>query len=297
VALLLTIAAVLGAASPPTPPTVPEASGLNLPQLSAEPPLNLPGLAPEPGNTAAPFGAPGDGPEGEAMSQAEAQEAYDALTQALGENPLTQRAGAALAQGDADQAADDLRDLAAAADAIGPEARQQLADSLQRAAERIQGALPDTANELREAARGLVDGGPGADESAADALESLARLVESLDDARGMRPDQNARRDESGDGNAGSAGQGTAGREQQSAGSVERLQDDGQAFELPEGQAQVDDRVLQPPQNPGGATEQRDLPYDQGASSGSVGAGEQSADRLSLPWRLRNVIQRYFSPP
>jgi hypothetical protein len=295
-AILIILAVAIGAITAPVPPTVADADSPPLPALSPEPQLNLPGLAPAGGpGSQAPFGSPegAAGPDG--LGASEAQEAYDALTQALGENPITQRAASSLAQGNASQAAEDLRDLAAQADSLSPDARQQLAGSLRRAADQLEQSAPDVAEQLREAAEGLADTGPESGDRAASALEDLARLVEALDDARGAPAGDMAGSEQPGDaGQGGGAGQGSAGREQQSAGTVERLQGEGQAFELPEGDLEGDG-VLQPPEHPGSATEQRETPYSQGTVRGT--GGDQPADRLSLPWRLRNVIQRYFSPP
>jgi hypothetical protein len=85
-------------------------------------------------------------------------------------------------------------------------------------------------------------------------------------------------------------------RETQSGGTTERLQTDGQPVELPSGEVPPDEQgVLQPPEHGDTATDTTNVPYSQTGASGS--GGSQAADPLSFPWRLRRVIQRYFSPP
>jgi hypothetical protein len=63
---------------------------------------------------------------------------------------------------------------------------------------------------------------------------------------------------------------------------------------LPESQS-LDAGSLRPRYDPSQAYQYRSVPYVYVNASGA--GGEQPADPLSIPWRLRNVIQRYFSPP
>jgi hypothetical protein len=156
--------------------------------------------------------------------------------------------------------------------------------------------------------------------STADALEELAQMIESADGARAGQGDSegapgNAAGSEGGsqggDGSEGasstegnnasgtqSGAQGSAGEqstaEEQSTGSVESLVAAGDAVSLRRSES-LDPGALRPADNPGRATDRRSVPY---VHYGAAGAGgEQASDPLTIPWRLRNIIERYFSPP
>jgi hypothetical protein len=64
--------------------------------------------------------------------------------------------------------------------------------------------------------------------------------------------------------------------------------------ELPADQAPDGNGILQPPEHTSAPDTTTNTPYSQTGTSGS--GGDQPSDPLSFPWRLRRVIQRYFSP-
>jgi hypothetical protein len=276
----------------------------DVPALPTEPPVSLPGTAPEDAlEPPAPDSSGGEQENGgsqnvqaDAVPPEGAQAALDALTEALGEQALTQSAAADLAQGDAAAAAERLWALADQAASLDPEARQALAESLREAADQTRDAAPGVADQIDEAADAIApdEGDPA--ESAAEAaagLEGLANLLEALDQSRQSNSSGTA-----GTGGTG-AGQGEGadvGRETQTGGTTDRLQTEGQPVELPADQIPPDEGgVLVPPEHDETATGTTDAPYTQTGASGS--GGNQPADPLSFPWRLRRVIQRYFSPP
>jgi hypothetical protein len=253
--------------------------------LSGPVEVPLPGAPPElSGSAAAP--APG----GQPIDPAAAQQALEALAEALGQQSITQAAGDALGQGNAEQAAEALRELADQADGLSEAAREALADSLRQAAEDTANASPEIAQEILESANALEYG------NATGALEDLAQLVEDLDAARqgGLAQEEEQPGAGSGAGQgAGSGSGGTTGRETQPEGSTERLQGESEVVDLPEDEA-TGDSVLQPPRPDSEASEQRSTPYTHTGASGS--GGSPGTDPLSFPWRLRDVVQKYFSP-
>ena len=302
VALALLFGIYLNATTLDAPPplTAAAAQPPNLPALTAEEPAPLPGLAPEdqpeppPGSEDSQQNTAGKTPSAD-----EAQAAMDALTEALGEQAITQSAAADLAQGNAEGAADRLRQLADQAGELDPEARQGLADSLQDAADQLADTAPDVSQALQDAAQGIAPSEGDPAESAAEAaaaLEDLANLIEGLDQARTSGTSGTSEPAGSGGSAAGDAEGNSVDRESQSGGTTQRLQTDGQPVELPADQLTEDQTgVLQPPEHTGSATDTVNTPFTQTGASGT--SSNQPADPLSFPWRLRRVIQRYFSPP
>lgn len=306
VAMAMLVAIYLNATTLDAPSPLAASNGQppTLPALGPEVPVDLPGQAP-----ADELGAPdpagadeqqpsdeGQPVPGEAIDPEAAQAAMEALTEALGEQPLTQSAAADLAQGDAEAAAERLRDLAGDAASLDPQARQALAESLREAADETRATAPGVADQIAEAANAIAPDEGDPTESAAEAaagLEDLADLVEALEQTRST-----------GGSDAAGAGGTSAGdnqgesvdRETQTGGTTERLQNEGQPVELPAEQAPEDEMgVLQPPSHENTPTDTINTPYTQTGASGT--GGSQPADPLSFPWRLRRVIQRYFSPP
>jgi len=263
----------------------------SLPPLAAEPQVPMPGLSPQLGEGGSPFGGAGEEGSGGAggLDSLAAQEALDALGEALGGNSVTQLAAAALAQGDAEGAAQELRELADASEDISPETQQQLAESLREAASEVQDSAPEAAQEMLEAAQALQSADPG---EAASGLESLAQLIEDLSEAQ----DNSEGADTLEGGQQGGVGA-NGGREQSGSGSIERLpSEEGEAMELPQGDENIDEAgVLMPPSHEVDPSGQQGTPLTQtGAQDGAVG---QISDPLNYPWRLRGVVQRYFSAP
>ena len=311
----------------PPRPVVAHASYVPLPAPGAEPLVELPGIPAQMQPSLASQLATGEDP-GEAAtlnSAAAAQEVLDELAEALRNQTFTETAGEALNQGAIEQAASELRELAQNADALSDEARRDLAESLMAAAEALQDSAPEQAADLREMAESLLENNSNSaaqNAATADALEGLAQMIESADGDRSRPGDQGSQlpgggggqgQDAEGDTGAGGtgsaepsgaedaagdeAGAGSAGKvgnEELSTGSVESLQAQGVAVPLPESQS-LDSGSLRPAYDPAQAYQHRSVPYVYVGASGE--GGEQPADPLSIPWRLRNVIQRYFSPP
>ena len=263
------------------PPDIPNAAYEPPPSLAAEVEVPLPGAPPDLN------GAPADeapGGDGQPTDPGAAQQALEALAEALSEQSITQSAGAALAQGDTGRAAEALRELADQAGSLSEQSLQALAESLREAAQETQGASPEVAEAINEAANALQGGDPSS------GLENLAQLVEQLDEA--LR--NGGAGDDVGLG-AGAGSGGTTGREIQADGSTERLQGESEMVDLPEDELPPDEEsILQPPQDDSEATEQRSTPYTHTGATGS--GGTQAGDPLTFPWRLRDVVQRYFSP-
>lgn len=311
----------------PAVPTVGHATFEPLPPPGAEPMVQLPGVpaALQPSLTSQVASGDDFADAATFNSAAAAQNVLDKLAEALRNQSFTETAGEALSQGAVDQAASDLRELAQNADALSDEARRDLAESLMAAAEALQESAPEQAEKLREMAESLLQNTSNSaaqNAATADTLEGLAQMIESGDGDRasasepGSEPGSNlGGSGQSGEGQSGEsgdsssaeassgesaagdeAGAGSAGRvgaEESSTGSVESLQTQGVAVPLPESQS-LDSGSLRPEYNPSQAYQYRSVPYVYVGASGA--GGEQPADPLSIPWRLRNVIQRYFSP-
>jgi hypothetical protein len=276
------------------PPTVSlPGQPADLPPLAAESDTAMPGLPPELSQGPGPFGDQNAGGQGE-LSPLEAQQALDTLTDALGKQPLTESAASALAQGDAKQAAQDLRELADATRDISPEAQAQIGDSLLDASNDIGDAAPDLSERLANAAHELRSQDPAA---GSDALSDVAQMIEDLNQAVNGANGTDSQLNGDGASLGGGAGRGTnGGREQAANGDTNQLQDEGDPFELPPGDTLPQDAgALGPPDHSLQPQGQRSTPFTQaGSDGGSVG---QISDPLSFPWRLKSVVQRYFSSP
>jgi hypothetical protein len=310
----------------PAPPTVTHTSFVPLPAPGLEPQVALPGAPAEAQPSLASQIATGLDP-GEAAtlnSAAGAQEVLDELAEALRQQSFTEAAGESLSQGALEQAASELRELAQDADALSDEARNDLAESLMAAADALQDSAPDQAERLRDMAESLLENtsnSAAVNAATADALEGLAQMIEAADGDRtqpgsdGTEVGSTGSTGQEGAGEEGEAGAGASGGEgsaegeggqetgagggqvgveESSTGSVESLRSQGIAVPLPEGQS-LDSGSLRPRYDPSQAYQYRSVPYVHVNASGQ--GGEQAADPLSIPWRLRNVIQRYFSPP
>ena len=310
-------------------PTLTHAAYQALPPVGLEPLVDLPGVpaAYQPAHAgqvtdAANAQAGAEDAQGLAQSAA-AQEVLDALAEALSIPSLTQSAGTALAQGDTERAADELRSLAQEAEGIGSDARQALVEAMAQAAERLADSAPEVSEQLNEDGGALTQNQSDAaaqTSATADALESLAQMIEQAGSQR-VNPNQtndapgdsntsgagsNNQSSEGADGQDGDTSDATGGQtggtgagnrgapEEQGTGSLESLRAAGGAVPLPPSES-LDPGSLRPAENPGQAHARRSVPYAYLDASGAGGA--QPSDPLSIPWRLRNVIQRYFSPP
>ncbi|GEM_PF-460867 len=226
------------------------------------------------------------------------QRNLDALADALRDQGITRPAAEALDQGNLEQAAKDLRELADQASQLSDAARQRLADSLRRAAAQIQQSNPDLAQQLRDSARGLERG----DDNAAQALENLARAIEQQGQqtqaagaAQPQAGDQAGQTGQDGQGQGnepgGGSGAGNVGAgEQRPIANPGRLGVDGQPVEL---DVQGDGTTGAPPPEQATAG---GLSAVGGVSGGdSSGNGGSGLDPLRVPLEERDVVQDYFT--
>jgi hypothetical protein len=238
-----------------------------------------------------------------------------ALADALRDQGATRPAAEALDRGDLGGAAQRLRELADQADQLSQSARDDLAESLRGAAQRIAPANPSLADQLRRSAEGLEQGG----QKASQALDDLARAIEGLQTTQapaggdqgqtgqqggqtgqqgGQSGDQGAQSgDQGGQGDAGQganpggAGRGAAG-EQRPAGRTERLGVPGQPVPLDtEGPGQV---AAEPSDRP--PTTSNVVPGTTGGDSSSDRRVQIGTDPLRVPLDERDVVQNYFRP-
>jgi hypothetical protein len=253
----------IGASPLPLPPLVsPEDPALPFaeeppPQQQAQAPGGDPGAG-TPGESGAPGqqpGAPGEQQAAGGQPSASGDpRTMEALADALRDQGATRPAADALDRGDPSGAAQQLRELADQADQLSQDAREDMADSLRDAADRIEANDPALADQLRDSADGLEQGG----QDAAQALDDLARAIEDLQD-----------------------GQQTAGGSQGQPGQ------DGQGGE-PGGQ---DGQGGEPGDQPGGQGGQDGQGGDGGQAGGPGGAGSgageqrqsESSERLGVP--------------
>jgi hypothetical protein len=276
--------------------SLPAADYVPLPSLGQEPTVNLPGLPPElSANQSPPFISPEEAQTDSLdVDPATAQQALDALARALAEASATQSAANSLAQGDTQQAALDLRQLAEAAESLDPATRAQLADQLQQTADDLSASAPDVAEQLQQLAENLRNPDPA---FAGEALAALARLVEDLRGAQNPNA-QTAQREggSSAPNQTGGVGfSSTAGRETQTGAPSDRLASEGELVRLTEGEALFTEaRTLQGPSYDDAAEAEGAVSSSaQGEGSGS--AGGVGSDPLTYSWRWRDVVQGYFS--
>lgn len=292
----------------PVAPVIPPADYVPIPAPGSEATVRLPGLPPEMAAGPSAFLAPESADETMAIDSAAAQEALDALAEAFSQHDLTAPAADALQQGDPGGSAEALRSAADSADQFSQAARDALAQHFNHAAGQSQAAAPEAAAEMAQAAKQMADmRGTPQDQaaSAAAALERMARLVESLEQARQAGAEAGAQQGsppEGGEGDLEGAGGDEAGlgstaqREAQSSHYTDRLDGAGEPLELPEGASEAaESGLLQGPStgDPASGPPQSD-PFSQAGTSGS--GGGPAADPLRHPWRWRHVVQRYFSP-
>jgi hypothetical protein len=108
----------------------------------------------------------------------EARRDLATLGDAMDDHPATRPAAEAIARGDYDQAAEELRDLAANADELSPEAREQLANDLDEAADQ----MSDPNGELAQATRNAADGLREGEQSAEQGMQELGDAVQETGD-------------------------------------------------------------------------------------------------------------------
>lgn len=277
--------------------------GGDIPALGA---ANVPAFAPAAtrirppeatGNPGAAPGETGDGPTSEevqarAQRSNEAQRDLSTLGQALDDHAVTRSAAEAIADGDYDEAAAELREVAADADQMSQESRSALADDLDQAADQMSPGSSSLSEASRTAADGLREGGEtaqqgvnelgnavqetGSDVASQQELRdqmTQAQAQESAQSSAEANPQEGQQGQESTSGDQ--SGQQTG--EPGEAGSGEQASGDPQQGEGGEGQ------------QPGAGEGQPAEPGGEGADAApSDGAQQQSADRGSNPGGARD---------
>lgn len=158
---------LIGAGLPPLPPLAQPQS----PDQPAEEPFTPP-QGQQPGGQQP--GAPDSAQQGQ--PGATDPQSMSAIADALRDQSATRPAADALDQGDTAGAAQQLRELADQAGQLSQQARSDLANELEGAADQLQQSNPELADQLRESASGLEQGG----QEASEALDDLASAVEGL---------------------------------------------------------------------------------------------------------------------
>lgn len=285
-------------------PAAAEPAGL--PSLGSAPgfgdvfPSGIPGLAGD--APAGPEGSPGGQAPGSAGEGAGAiDNILSDLGEALSEHPETAEIGEALQNGDLNEAAAAIERTADNVDLLPEDARQNMQEALQQAAQDARDAgQEDLAEDLQAAADALGNTDPN-NPMAADALDELAENLRDLGEVFGSMgqpgeqdgdgtqegPDVGSSAGESGSG----AGAGTQGLPEP----LSRLEGAGEDFSIEGG----DDPsgLLQPStgsQSPSGTS------TGSTSSGGSVPAGTGAINSVltpySFPWNWRDVVSDYFSP-
>lgn len=287
------------------------ASGPLLPE--AQSPVALPTLPPPvvPTSVAPPTPTPEPVAEQPPQIPPENQAAADAIADALRDNGATRSAADALDQGDAAQAASELRELADQAEQIGAQARRDIAEGLREAADQLRGERPDLASGLAQQAEALQRGG----EEAAQALEDLARTVEELGQPGEQLAEASAPAgSENQPGPSSEAGSGQQGQEGQQNGGgsgAGDLEGEGRGAQ-PGDTAQAEGDTLPLPESgdTGGPTTPATGPRGPQIELGAGGTGETrnpggnagnqplggEPDPLRIPLEYRDVVEDYFSP-
>ncbi len=279
--------------------------------------IGLPGLASAPSyDDVFPSGIPGlsdplvGDPEGNAASGsggmtpeeiAAIDNILSDLGEALSEHPETAEAGEALQDGDLEGAAAAIERTADNVDLLPEEARQNMQEALQQAAQQARAAgQEELAEDLERAAAALESTDPN-DPLTADALDELADGLRELGETFGamaqagepetLGPPDNAPQVGSAEGGSGSgAGQGAQGSPEP----ITRLDGQGEDFTI-EGSG-----------TPGGllAPSSGGDPTGTGGTSATVGSGSPgdtgTIDSIltpySFPWRWLSIVSDYFSP-
>lgn len=304
-------------------PDLPNATAVDLPPAWEEPKAEAV-IPPDPQLMPPPFQ-----PEMQAQqtqSEEALRQALGALADALRDQAVTRSIAEALDRGDLAGAAAGLRRLADQLGDLSAQARTQLGEALQEAAQNSGGNAPSLTEPSQAGSQAL-----GADDlqTAQQALEALAEAIESIaqtpqesaqaepqpsgdpsqqngqaqanqegegqpqteGEAQAQQPGQSEQPGENGGAGPGS-GEGEGGNQPTED---ERLAMEGQPLEL-ESEGESDQQVLQPAKldaQAGNETTQ-DSPF--GRPPANAAAGDLGPDPLAYPWAKREVIRRYFTP-
>ncbi len=233
-----------------------------------------------------------------------ASETAAAIADALRDNGATRAAADALDRGDTQAAASAIRQLADRADQLSPAARNEIADSLQTAADKLSASQPEQAQQLQQQARAIREGGS----TTVRGLEDLAQSIDNLN-GQGRPPvADNQSGDQSGQPQPGSGSSSNATSDQpEQAGSGSGNQNAGATRSVPPASQPGQDVPLPPAPDPEGQTTPGGngsaavtLP---GSTSGSGGSGagtpggnvaDNISDPATIPPELRDAIQNYF---
>jgi hypothetical protein len=245
----------------------------------------------------------------------EAQQAAEAIADALRDNGATRAAADALDQGNPSDAASELRELADQADQLGRQAREDIAQGLREAAEQLSDSQPGLSEQLEQQAEAMERGG----KETAEALEDLARTVEQLDQAGEQAAEQeqpaggeqSQEQDQSGQGQQQDqqGGEGQPGSAPGS-GAGDQLGGEERGAQDDTAEAQGDNVPLPPSDNTNGPTTSATGPKGPTVQLGAGGTGEThttgsspgdeplqgEADPLAIPSEYRDVVEDYFSP-
>jgi len=295
---LIAIAALLGAMLlvDALSPRIPSAAEIELPASGQEPKADEV-IPPDP--VLMP-------PPPQPISQAQLQAALEALADALRDQAVSRAAAESLDRGDLGGAAEELRRLADRLEGLSEQARQQLGESLQEAADNMGGNVPSLSQPLQNGSQALErSDSPGASQ----ALEQLAEALDALDQGQGENPQQNGEpqpaapgsegetgQDGDGGGDGAGDGEGGEGEDGLLGEEEERLPIDGEPVEL-ESESELDDRVLQPSELDAQATGDERTSDSPFARQPLNAAGDDlGPDSLSYPWEKRDIIRQYFTP-
>jgi hypothetical protein len=286
------------------PLATPDSAPLDLPPLAEAPtyddlfPSGIPGLTQSQGN---------DPGQSDPLTPDQASSLDDILSElgdALSENPETAPAGEALQQGDLEKAAAEIERLADELDSLPEEARENVEAALQRAAEQAeQTGQQDLADALEQAADSLDDQNPNNLE-AAEALDDLASEFRKLEDqfaSMGQAGDQEPatepaegeqQANNSEGGNAAGTGNGSEGQSEP----IERLEGEGNTVEItgdetPSGLLGSGEATGTPTNGDGGPI------IAGGGGPGDPNPIQSILTPYNFPWRWRDVVSKYFSPP
>jgi len=213
--------------------------------------------------------------EAKAQRSQQARRDLQQLAQALDDHSVTRSAAEAIQQGDYEAAANDLRDLAENADQLSPEARQGLADDLDKASQQMSGESNDLSDAASAASDGLRQGGDQAKDGLnqlGDAVDKTGQQVVSQQELAGQMQQAQA---------AEASGQ----QGQQSSDQAQSSQDSQAASNPQDAQAQMHDTSGQNSQPSQGADAQpgQGQPNDsqqeqQGPQQGNTQQGAQSSE-------------------
>lgn len=253
------------------------------------------------------------------LGQEQLEQALEALADAMRDQAVTRSIAEALDRGDLSGAAAGLRRLADQLGDLSEQARGELGQSLQEAAESVGGNAPDLTEPLQSGSSALSQDNLRA---AQQALEQLAEAIESIQEtpqeSAQAQPESSGQPQENNqsqsgesqkaqaeenqgdqpppEGGGSGAGAGAEGEgSDQPASEEERLAVEGQPLELESDPAQ-EERVLQPAELSAQAGDERTQDSPFARQPANRNPGDLGPDPLAYPWEKRDVIRRYFTP-